>query len=188
MACLWLGWNRFGRAELDWQASASLSWIWLGSPELDGVRFGRVGVGLDWFGWKINLKWMMFSNLTISYDFLSIRLNLIYREQTSFFIIIFYLILAYISSYILINHDYLTIRFFSFLSWANLTDHVSRSVYKWPNNINSKIKIVTTIPPKTPYDPCRRLSKRYWGVVICFILFCKSETRFKDPSIMGQVT
>ena len=50
MACLWLGWNRFGRAELDWQASASLSWIWLGSPELDGVRFGRVGVGLDWFG------------------------------------------------------------------------------------------------------------------------------------------
>ena len=121
----------------------------------------------------------MFSNLTISYDFLSIRLNLIYREQTSFFIIIFYLILAYISSYILINHDYLTIRFFSFLSWANLTDHVSRSVYKWPNNINSKIKIVTTIPPKTPHDPCWRLSKRYWGVVICFILFVNQEQGLK---------
>ena len=49
----------------------------------------------------------------------------------------------------------------------------------WPNNINLKIKIVTTIPPKTPHDPCRRLSKRYWGVVICFILFVNQEQGLK---------
>ena len=48
----WVGTDSAGliSAELDWRGSARLAWVWLGSPELDGVRFGRVGVSWDLFG------------------------------------------------------------------------------------------------------------------------------------------